>query len=216
MDALLKKKKRFPWPAVIIPSIVITIIGVFIACYSYDRSETIFYKDFKLSAYELSSIEGEPKHIENAEYSLANLYKVIYERGLVFPKAIASGEIYYFEYYERVKSSRGYDRCEIYLEWHMDEHVFDEECQRLSNIKAYKNIAYSKNLFSLPSYVAAYNFMTEFEYAIVEKDANIIRYVLLDEIGDISNIVFSTDYAPQKVLKNTDLKIYNGIFTIYQ
>lgn len=216
METLIKKKKRFPWLAVIIPSIVITIIGVFIACCSYDRSETIFYKSSNYAGYELSSIEGEPKHIENAEYSLANLYKVIYERGLVFPEAITSGEIYYFEYYERVKSSRGYDRREIYLEWHMNEHDFDEECQRLSNIKAYKNIAYSKNLFSLPSYVAVYNFMTEFEYAIVEKDANIIRYVLLDEIGDISNIVFSTDYAPQKVLKNTDLKIYNGIFTIYQ
>ena len=216
MDALLKKKKRFPWPAVIIPSIVITIIGSFVACYSYDKSETIFYKDFKLSAYELSSIEGEPKHIENAEYNISNLSGVSYERGLVFPKAITSGEIYCFEYHEKVKLTDHYDRHEIYLEWHMDEHDFDEECQRLSNIKAYKNIAYSKNLFSLPSYVAVYNFMTEFEYAIVEKDTNIIRYVLLDEIGDASNIVFSTDYAPQKVLKNTDLKIYNGVFTIYQ
>ena len=217
MDTLIKKKKRFPWPAVIVPSIVIISLATFLLSTSLYEQNTLLFK-YGLDGYRLSDIKGEPAYIECEDYSFSNLSEVFFEEGLILPEAIASGDVYYFAYYEKVKHNYN-DRREIYLEWHMDENQYSQEIERLSNIKSHKEAKYSEDTFLLPSYICRYNFWAGFEYAILDENNYTIYYVCLLEIGDVSNIVFSIDYAPQKTLKNTDLKemaINRCKFTIYQ
>ena len=47
-----------------------------------------------------------------------------------------------------------------------------------------------------------------FEYAIVDNNALTFLYVLLKNVGDISQVVFPKDYAPTKTLKESDLAKY--------
>ena len=217
MDTLIKKKKRFPWPAVIVPSIVIISLATFLLSTSLYEQNTLLFK-YGLDGYRLSDIKGEPAYIVCEDYSFSNLSEVFFEEGSILPEAIASGDVYYFAYYEKVKHNYN-DRREVYLEWHMDENQYKLEIERLSNIKSHKEAKYSENTFSLPSYICRYNSWSGFEYAILDENNYTIYYVCLLEIGDAINIVFSIDYAPQKVLKNTDLKetaINRCKFTIYQ
>ena len=101
----------------------------------------------------------------------------------------------------------------------MDSTEFEQELSRLKNIKSQKTIVYSENVFLLPSFVSSYNFWADYEYAIIDEENTTIRYISFSEIGKRSNIVFSLDYAPKKVLKRTDLKkvaSITGTYTIYQ
>ena len=77
----------------------------------------------------------------------------------------------------------------------------------------------SNDLFGLPSYVAVYNnSRSEYEYAIIDSDNYTIRYIEFENVGSIEQIVFSHDYAPQKLLKNSDLDRFSrltGHYDIY-
>ena len=217
----IKKKTKFPWRAVVIPSVVISSIAVCLLLYDFCESETLHFTSARLSGYDLSDIGGRPSDILTSEYNYASLSSTLRTHGLIFPSKSQSGSIAYFEYFERVKKYKSgiYDRYEIYLEWRMDSTEFEQELSRLKNIKSQKTIVYSENVFLLPSFVSSYNFWADYEYAIIDEENTTIRYISFSEIGKRSNIVFSLDYAPKKVLKRTDLKkvaSITGTYTIYQ
>lgn len=213
----MKKQRKFLWPVILVPFLVISAAALYVSLDAYIESQTVSFQSSRLAGYNLSNIEGSPIKIDTDEYSFDTLSSVVGKR-VILPVGVNEGVLYYFCYYEKVKHQY-YDRYEVFLEWHMTDETFEQELRRLSSLKSVKTIAFSEDTFLQPSYIAEYNFWANFEYAILDRENLTIKYVLLREIGDISNVVFSLDYAPTKLLKNTDLKKIASIvgkFTIYQ
>ena len=213
----MKKQRKFLWPVILVPFLAISAAALYVSLDAYIESQTVSFQSSRLAGYNLSNIEGSPINIDTNEYSFDTLSSIVGKR-VILPVGVNEGVLYYFCYYEKVKHQY-YDRYEVFLEWHMTDETFEQELRRLSSLKSVKTIAFSEDTFLQPSYIAEYNFWANFEYAILDRENLTIKYVLLREIGDISNVVFSLDYAPTKLLKNTDLKKIASIvgkFTIYQ
>ena len=172
-----------------------------------------------LYGYGLTDIVGSPQETTVGQYDYSLIYNIVGARANLFPQTIENGSMEYFEFHERVKYNY-YDRYEIYLEWAMPQERFDQEVERISKISSStKTIKLSNDLFGLPSYVAVYNnSRSEYEYAIIDSDNYTIRYIEFENVGSIEQIVFSHDYAPQKLLKNSDLARFSrltGHYDIY-
>ena len=174
--------------------------------------------------YDFNKIEGNPTKIEISEYNYERIDNLCDGKDSVFPSTIQVGDITFFSFHERFKPKywRDYfrDRFEIYLEWTMNNDAFNKEIERLSNIEFTINsktreILYSENLFSYPSYINIYNDWAEFEYAIVDESTNTIRYIHFHEVGSKENLVFSEEFKPTKPLMNSDLKKVIGWTRFY-
>lgn len=131
-----------------------------------------------------------------------------------FPLDITTGELSSFVFYEKIGGRSYINRFEVFLEWTLPEIEFKQEIDRLQTAVYHgydgdRLLKYSRDLFSMPSYVGMYDTdSSSFEYAIVDESALTFRYVAFQNIGDIGQIVFSNDYAPTKLLKDTDLAKY--------
>ena len=181
-----------------------------------------------------NDIQGKPLIINNSNYNKKSLLKKINNSdnkliyGQVFPDTLDGGKTSYFEYIVNVKNSDAglvYARSEIYLEWTADFDSFFSEKSRIESIEyelldnTIKKPITSENLFNFQSYLLSYNYESQFEYVIFDEDSLTIRYVYLYDIGYFDNIVFDSEFAPTRVLKNTDLKNTSagkrGYYTIY-
>lgn len=69
---------------------------------------------------------------------------------------------------------------------------------------------YSANLFNRPSFVAEYNCSSCFEYAILDEDSFVIRYVRFCDIESSANALFPKEFFPTLPLMDSDLSIVNG------
>lgn len=163
----------------------------------------------------LTDITGEPEKINNEEYDF-NLIESYCRDNITFPPKVDGGELSFFLFYEEIGGRSYVNRVELYLEWTLSNAMFEQEMNRIetATYEAYDGprfLKHSENLFSLPSFVAMYNtYYSHFEYIIVDKEALTFRYIFLENLGDISQIVFSKEYAPSKLLKDSDLAKYSN------
>lgn len=223
---VLAKKRRqtiITWSIIGGSLTLIVIFGFFIVLPIYtaikDDENTLRFLSNSLYGYGLTDIVGSPQETTVGQYDYSLIYNIVGARANLFPQTIENGSTEYFEFHERVKYNY-YDRYEIYLEWAMPQERFDQEVERISKISSStKTIKLSNDLFGLPSYVAVYNnSRSEYEYAIIDSDNYTIRYIEFENVGSIEQIVFSHDYAPQKLLKNSDLARFSrltGHYDIY-
>lgn len=223
---VLAKKRRqtiITWSIIGGSLTLIVIFGFFIVLPIYtaikDDENTLRFLSNSLYGYGLTDIVGSPQETTVGQYDYSLIYNIVGARANLFPQTIENGSMKYFEFHERVKYNY-YDRYEIYLEWAMPQERFDQEVERISKISSStKTIKLSNDLFGLPSYVAVYNnSRSEYEYAIIDSDNYTIRYIEFENVGSIEQIVFSHDYAPQKLLKNSDLARFSrltGHYDIY-
>ena len=223
---VLAKKRRqtiITWSIIGGSLTLIVIFGFFIVLPIYtaikDDENTLRFLSNSLYGYGLTDIVGSPQETTIGQYDYSLIYNIVGARANLFPQTIENGSTEYFEFHERVKYNY-YDRYEIYLEWAMPQERFDQEVERISKISSStKTIKLSNDLFGLPSYVAVYNnSRSEYEYAIIDSDNYTIRYIEFENVGSIEQIVFSHDYAPQKLLKNSDLARFSrltGHYDIY-
>ena len=143
-------------------------------------------------------------------------------KALIFPSLINEGSVKGFVFMESISNDRGkWHRSEIFVEWNnLNSESFERECERLASIKSYKNkpLISSSDLFSLPSHVAEYNEDGGFEYALIDKKNNSVKYIYLEDVESYSQIVFDYNYAPHKKLKESDFpkeRIKWGAYSIY-
>ena len=209
----VKKSPSLLWLWITIPTISILTIVAFFFSSDYQTLCTLhFYAGLRESNY-LKEIDGKPEKIKLEDYNHEEIMNLCNGRGLIFPFNISLGNVSMFTFHEIVHKESGYnvDRYELFLEWEMDTSFFNQETERLSKIELTrysktKNALYSKNLFSLPSYITSYNYTSCFEYAIMEEKTNTIRYVCFTEVGSKDYLVFPSEYVPTKPLIKSDLK----------
>ena len=179
----------------------------------------------KYSTPRYKAIKGEIYEITNNSYSYEELIKETNSFTIIFPKELASEKAMYFCYIEKPYETSSYAfRAEVYLECTYTKDVFLSEIERLRAIKyekfsRTKQIVYSNDLFTLPSFVACYSQNTDrYLYALIDYNNLNIKYIYLFRVGKVSNIVFNIDYAPSKQLENSDFDINlieNGGYCIF-
>ena len=138
----------------------------------------------------------------------------------LFPDSVASGKASMVFFSEPLYEGSEYKRGQVFLEWEMPDQVFSSEEKRLMELVGPngKNPAWSKNLFPFLSCVAQYNYESRFEYALVDGESFTIRYVSFYAVGKIDYLLFPQEFAPKKLLKNSDIKDradHSGRFSIY-
>lgn len=212
----VKKRPSLWWLGIVIPTVYVLIT---VACFFYLNYQSLcelhFYAGLRDSKY-FKEIDGKPESIKPEDYNHEEIMNLCNGRGLIFPSNISLGNVSMLAFHEIVlrESGRNYvavDRYEIFLEWEMDISFFNQETERLSKIELTRysktqNALYSKNLFSLPSYITSYNYTSCFEYAIMEEKTNTIRYICFAEVGSKDYLVFPPEYIPTKPIIKSDLK----------
>lgn len=183
--------------------------------FNFDKpQESMVFLDSRYKGYRLTDIVGSPTKTNLSDYDYDFFYDLSNGYLTVFPSEINEGELSSFIFYEEIGGRSYINRYEVFLEWTLPEATFLQELSRL-RMTVYHGydgdrlLKYSENLFIMPSYVGMYNTSSStFEYAIVDKNSLTFRYVILHNVGDISQIAFSMDYAPTKLLKDSDLAEY--------
>lgn len=109
-----------------------------------------------------------------------------------------------FFYTESSHYDWGYDyRAECYLECYYSSIEFKKEIDRLEGFENRgKKAIFVEDLFSLPAYVAAYNWDSNYEYSLIDEENYIIRYVYLFDTG--KNIDFPEIFFPKKLLRESN------------
>lgn len=205
-------------------SSVLLLTFVFLLCACSSSSSPLSWSfDFKISPLlidpefefcKMTDITGKPEQIALEQYDYSLFDELCNKYHTVFPPALIDGYASYFTFYEAIGGRSYPNRYEIYLEWTMPADTFYSEVDRLNNAfylgyDGERKLVYSENLFNLPSYVAMYDTcFSSYEYTIIDEQKMTIFYILLYNIGSIEQIVFSKDYAPTKVLKDTDIAKY--------
>lgn len=108
-----------------------------------------------------------------------------------------------FFYTESSHYDWGYDcRAECYLECYYSSIEFKKEIDRLEGFENKgKKAIFVEDLFSLPAYVVAYNWDSNYEYSLIDEEKYIIRYVYLFDSGN--NINFPKEFYPTKLLRDS-------------
>ena len=93
-------------------------------------------------------------------------------------------------------------RAECYLECYYSSIEFKKEIDRLEGFENRgKRAIFVEDLFSLPAYVVAYNWDSNYEYSLIDEENYVIRYVYLFDIG--KNIDFPEIFFPKKLLRES-------------
>ena len=215
-------KKYIKIPLIITCSVVITYSLAFSIGFLTDRYSLYFVDNLKGYESRFKPVNELPKIIHNEEYN-----KVMFDNNdlhkknlKIFPLSIPYPS-YFLRFTQKVKyfNSEIADRAEIYLECNYESSDFINEVDRISKIEDKKNrILYSENLFCLPSFIAQYNDSSKYQYAIINSEQKIIRYVLLIEIGSADYIKFGKDFIPNRRIVDSDLREYapRGRFSIFE
>lgn len=187
-----------------------------------DTSKMLFLS-YYLTYRSCEIITGQVSEIMIKDYD--DKYKFVINNcnygGLIFPSMIKEGSIKGFFFAEKHYTDEGdISRSELYIEWSfVNNKSYEEEVQRISSIANNdKQVLLSYDLFSLPSYIAEYQWLSGFEYALIDEENLIIRYIYLKEVGTYYQIVFDNEYAPHKWISDSDLpkeQIANGRYSIY-
>jgi hypothetical protein len=94
-------------------------------------------------------------------------------------------------------------RAECYLECYYSSIEFKKDIDRLEEFENRgKKAIFVEDLFSLPAYVAAYNWDSNYEYSLIDEENYIIRYVYLFDTG--KNIDFPEIFFPKKLLRESN------------
>lgn len=140
----------------------------------------------------------------------------------IFPDDLLVGEASMLLSFDPLYQDRAWKRGQAFLEWKMSSDIFDLELTRMKeligNKKSEKKTIWSNDLFDLPSCIAEYNHLSGFEYALLDKEAHIIRYVHFFDIESLDNVLFPVEWAPTKPMKDSDVKneaTVNGRFSFY-
>ena len=212
-----RRRKHLWWLGIVIPGSILSFLSIvllFIVLlfFAYLNLTRIKYYSSVFEGYEFNKIEGSPEVVSISDYNYEEIKGICKKRGLIFPVEINEGDISLFSFHETLKpKSASYDRDEFYLEGRMSETGYNQEIERLSCISfetSYetKSSFLSKNLFKLPSYLVSYNDWAYFEYAILEKETNTIRYICLAESGSKDNLMFPSEYWPVTPIRRSDAK----------
>ena len=146
----------------------------------------------------------------------------LYNICAVFPEKLTAGEASMACFFDPNYLERSSKRGQVYLEWSMPEGAFSSEVERLQGLVGPwgKTPFWSEDLFALPSCVAEYNHLSGFEYALLDRENSIIRYVWFFDIESVDNLLFPKEWAPSKILRDSDAKDYemgfDGHFCMYQ
>lgn len=95
---------------------------------------------------------------------------------------------------------------QIHLSVQYNEEDYAEEIERLASIELTAPIQYNTQNFSVPAYVAVWNFRDCYEYALCDDENHIINYVYLQLInshGKLDSSLMPVDWE-------------NGSFSIYR
>lgn len=202
---------------------ILSLLLMLLLCTSCSSSPLSWSFDFKISPLlidpefrfcKMTDIIGKPEQIALEQYDYSLFDELCNKYHTVFPLSLIDGYASYFTFYEAIGGRSFINRYEIYLEWTMPADTFYSEIDRLNNAfylgyDGERKLVYSENLFGLPSYVAKYDTcFSSYEYTIIDEQKKVIFYILLYNIGSIEQIVFSKEYAPTKVLKDTDIAKY--------
>lgn len=125
------------------------------------------------------------------------------EKCKTFPTKASYIKCQGFFYSEYKHYSWGYDySAECYLECYYSSIEFKKEIDRLEGFENRgKKAIFVEDLFSLPAYVAAYNWDSLYEYSLIDEENYIIRYVYLFDTG--KNIDFPEIFFPKKLLRES-------------
>ncbi len=125
----------------------------------------------------------------------------------LFPDALPFGEASMVYFSDPLFSERNHKRGQVFLEWSMGRDGFFSELERMSGVRGNleKPPLRSENLFDFPSYVAEYNHSGGFEYALLDEDDCVIRYIKFFDVESADNLLFPSAYRPKKLLKDSDI-----------
>lgn len=119
--------------ALIIGASAITMLfAVISAVLLYER----FTLDFSLDEYggrRKTPASGELVEIPNKDYNRDAISKSI-DGSLIFPESICEGHIAGVFFYDPLFANRSWKRGQAYLEWSMDEELFQSECVRIAEV----------------------------------------------------------------------------------
>ena len=166
---------------------------------------------------------GSVESIQLKEYDRESFANGTSYHCAVFHEKLTAGEASmacFFDpnYLERSLKRRG----QVYLEWSMPEGAFSSEVERLQGLVGPwgRTPFWSEDLFALLSCVAVYNDLSEFEYALLDRENSVIRYVWFFDVESVDNLLFPKEWAPSKILRDSDAKDYqmslDGHFSMYQ
>ena len=186
---------------------------------SYIETNTLRFAKQAYLGFKKTPMSGSVEEIDINEYDRVVIVEKL-NHSMIFPESITTGKISMAFFADPLFADRSFKRGQAYLEWNMDKDTYEYELERMKNIVGKKNkyVRCSNNLFRLQSYIACYNDDGYFEYALLDENNYTIRYISLCDIESIDNLLFSHDYEPKKVLKDSDLKLYSnkrGAYNIY-
>ena len=142
------------------------------------------------------------------EYCKNELIEQSDHRLAVFPDLIASGSVSAAFFMDPLYLDCKYRRGQFFLEWTMDPDSYSAEITRIALAEGgnpNRHPLRTENLFDKRAYVAVYNEKSEFEYAIVDDGSCTIRYIWFFDVQNIDALLFSSDWAPKKLIKDSDL-----------
>ena len=170
-------------------------------------ASTLSFSYSSYAAYKKTPITGEISDLEIEQYNKETIINGLKYDCPIFPDIISNGKIKYFEFIDPLLEDLHFPRAEFFLEWITDKETFEKDIQRIEKYEASTNkkILLSNDLFSFKSYVASYDMMGEYEYALFDEETYTIRYIYLFDVESRKNIIFPNEYAPTKTLKDSDI-----------
>ena len=165
---------------------------------------------------------GSVESIQLKEYDKESFANGTSYHYAVFPEKLTAGDASMICFFDPVYAERSWKRGQVFLEWSMPADAFSSEVERLQGLVGPwgRTPFWSEDLFALPSCVAVYNDRSEFEYALLDRENSIIRYVWFFDVESVDNLLFPKEWAPSKILRNSDAKDYemgfDGHFCMYQ
>lgn len=195
---MMRKKVLF-----IFLGIAIISLGLLVFQWFYS---SLFTLSFTPSGYSNNSIFDvliEDMDSETFENSIVDFQKKT-NKCKSFPREALYIKCQGFFYTESSHYDWGYDyRAECYLECYYSSIEFKKEIDRLEGFENKgKKAIFVEDLFSLPAYVAAYNWDSNYEYSLIDEENYIIRYVYLFDTG--KNIDFPEIFFPKKLLRESN------------
>lgn len=182
--------------------IAIISVGLLIFDSVYTSSFTLSFIPSGYSNNSIFDVLIEDIDSETFENSIVDFQKKT-NKCKSFPREALYIKCQGFFYTESSHYDWGYDyRAECYLECCYSEIEFNKEIERLAGFSnKNKNAIFVEDLLSLPAYVVAYNWDSNYEYSLIDEEKYIIRHVYLFDTG--KNINFPIDFYPTKLLRES-------------